>query len=371
MPIPGTNIKWPWESDPAPPPDTALAESVVGQLAAGHGGVVGQPAKNIPDDKGKPTDLSRYSFGDGSSLEIKPDGSINDWTPKGTGAKVGWTDFTQIRNPDQTITYYGKDPADGTLKPVPGLPTSAAPESVKTTPSALGQFDKIDKNGNDATQSGLPPVSLRDPKTGTVIDVPKDPAGSVTAVGNTMYVIKPDGSSTPVLGPDGKPLSKPKDKSQFNVPGMGLVEYDPSKSGSDAYNVVIPTPKGVQASQLKPEVRNGVTYMPVDDGQGGIVWTEAKQADGSALPTDVTYTMASNDPRSPDITLIDNQGNSKQVSKGPNWKPPASPAAGQALTPDTTSPFVVTIGDNGQPVFTENKNRQSINEAQKQLIQQL
>ena len=249
-------------------------------------------------------------------------------------------------------------------------PVGDVPQEPKT-PTATAQLDKIDADGNDATKSGKPAVELRDPKTGTTVQIPKDPAGSVTAVGDTMYVIKPDGSSTPVVGPDGKPLTKPKDKSQFNVPGMGLVEYDPSKSGSDAYNVVIATPKGVQASQLKPEVRNGITFMPVDDGNGGVVWTEAKQADGSPLPTDVTYTMASNDPRSPDITLIDNQGNSKQVSKGPNWKPPASPAAGQALTPDTTSPFVVTIGDNGQPVFTENKNRQSINEAQQALIQQL
>jgi len=71
------------------------------------------------------------------------------------------------------------------------------------------------------------------------------------------------------------------------------------------------------------------------------------------------------------VLLIDQQGNSKFVSKGPDWKPPPSPAAGQALTPDTTSPFVVTIGDNGQPVFTENKNQVSISDAQKQLIQQL
>src|SRR5499427_350758 len=362
MPIPGTNIKWPWESDPAPPPDTALAESVVGQLAAGHGGVVGQPAKNIPDDKGKPTDLSRYSFGDGSSLEIKPDGSINDWTPKGTGAKVGWTDFTQIRNPDQTITYYGKDPADGTLKPVPGLPTSAAPESVKTAPSALGQFDKIDKNGNDATQSGLPPVSLRDPKTGSVIDIPKDPAGSVTAVGDNFYVIKPDGSSTLVTDATGKPIAKTKDPSQFNVPGIGLVNYDPS---SGKANVLISAPTGVQARDLKPEVRGGKTYIPIDNGQGGITWQETN------LPSDTTYSIAQNDARSPNVLLIDQQGNSKFVSKGPDWKPPPSPQAGQALTPDTTAPHIVTIGDDGKPVFTDNPNRLSINDAQKQLIQQL
>ena len=352
------------------PTDTSQRDALIKQLADAHRGQIGSSSQVLTKDaEGKDQHYyDKYTFGDGSSVEIAPTGQVQNIDLKTDKTVAGYTDITQVRNADQTISYYGRDPADGQMKKVPGLPDSAAPESTKTTPTATAQLDRIDKNGNDATQSGLPPVSLRDPKTGTVIDVPKDPSGSVTAVGDTMYVIKPDGSSTPVLGPDGKPLTKPKDPSQFNVPGVGLVNYDPSTQKA---SVLIPTPKGVQAGQLKPEVRNGVTYMPVDDGNGGVVWTEAKQQDGSPLPTDVIYTMASNDPRSPTITLVDNQGNSKQVSKGPDWKPPPSPAAGQALTPDTTAPYVVTIGDNGLPVFTDNTNRISITDATRQFIDSL
>src|SRR5262252_2942138 len=376
--IPGTSIPWPfgWFSDPAsgqPEIDSSQAQSVVNQLAADHGGVVGQPQANITDAKGKPTDISRYSFGDGSSLQISPSGVIDDWTPKGTGARTGWTDFQQIRNADQSITYYGKDPADGKLKPVPDLPNSAAPESVKTTPTPSAQLDKLDAKGNviapdDTTTK---PVSLRDPKTGTVIDIPKDASGSLTTINKTPYLVKPDGTATVVTGPDGKPLSV-NDKSTVNVPGKGLVEYDPSKSGDDAYHVVPGTEPSTNrlAKDLQPVVRNGKTYIAVDSA-GGIVWQEAKDDQGNALPTETTYTVAQNDPRSPNVLLIDSQGNSKLVSKGPDWKPPPVAAAGQALTPDTTSPFVVTIGDNGQPVFTKNQNALSISDAQKQLIQQL
>src|SRR5499427_1559449 len=376
--IPGTSIPWPfgWFSDPAsgqPEIASSQAQSVVNQLAADHGGVVGQPQANITDAKGKPTDISRYSFGDGSSLQISPSGVIDDWTPKGTGARTGWTDFQQIRNADQSITYYGKDPADGKLKPVPDLPNSAAPESVKTTPTPSAQLDKLDAKGNviapdDTTTK---PVSLRDPKTGTVIDIPKDASGSLTTINKTPYLVKPDGTATVVTGPDGKPLSV-NDKSTVNVPGKGLVEYDPSKSGDDAYHVVPGTEPSTNrlAKDLQPVVRNGKTYIAVDSA-GGIVWQEAKDDQGNALPTETTYTVAQNDPRSPNVLLIDSQGNSKLVSKGPDWKPPPVAAAGQALTPDTTSPFVVTIGDNGQPVFTHNQNQLSISDAQKQLIQQL
>jgi len=417
MPWPGTSIPAPW--DPAPtaaPPDTSQRDKLVATLGAQHGGLVGTPStptvKNPKDPSGGeiPGPYDLYSFADGSTLEIAPTGEVSKYTPKATtGTVAGWTDITQVRNPDQTITYYGKDPKDpgGPLKPVEGLPTSAAPTSTAQTATPSAELDKLDARGNvippgdtttkpvftrdpktgtttqlkdqptatsqldriDAQGKVIPPgdtttkpVSLRDPVTGTVIDVPKDAAGSVTAVGDTMYVIKPDGSSTPVVGPDGKPLTKPKDASQFNVPGVGLVNYDPS---SGKANVLIAAPTGVQAKDLKPEVRGGKTYIPVDGPNGTITWQE------SDLPTDTQYTIAQNDPRSPNVLLIDQQGNSKFVSKGPDWKPPPSPAAGQALTPDTTAPFVVTIGDNGQPQFTKNTNQLSISDAQKQLIQQL
>jgi len=362
--------------------DPTVHDQVVQGVGDAHKGQLGTPvtitltdAKGDPlkDDQGKPRTAQQYTFNDGSTLEVTPDGQITDYKPKAGTAGTGWTDITQVRNKDQSISFYGKDPADGTIKKVPGLPDSAAPESVKTTPSATADLDKLDSKGNviapdDTTTK---PVSLRDPKTGQVIDIPKDPSGSLTTINKTPYLVKPDGTATVVTGPDGKPISV-NDKSTVNVPGKGLVEYDPSKSGDDAYHVVPGTEPSTNrlAKDLQPVVRNGKTYIAVDSA-GGIVWQEAKDDQGNALPTETTYTVAQNDARSPNVLLIDSQGNSKLVSKGPDWKPPPLPAAGQALTPDTTSPFVVTIGDNGQPVFTHNQNQLSISDAQKQLIQQL
>ena len=269
--------------------------------------------------------------------------------------------------PDAT----GKAPTnlyDGDLKSIQwdsGGPIGDVPQQPKQ-PSPTANLDKLDADGNDATKTGKPTVTLRDPATGTSLNVPKDPAGTLTTINNQPMVVKPDGTATAVVGPDGKPLTVTKDKTQMNVPGIGLVEYDPSKTGTDAYNVILKTPTGVQAKDLQPQKVNGKVYVATDDGQGGITWQETN------LPESHVYTVAAggNDPRSPTITLIDEQGNSTSVKKD-GWTPPPNAQSGSAITPDTSSPFVVTIGDNGQPVFTENKNKVSISEAQKQLIQQL
>jgi len=247
----------------------------------------------------------------------------------------------------------------------------AKPKEPKE-PSASANLDKLDAKGNviPAGDTTTKVAKLRDPATGTVIDIPQDPNGTLTTINNTPMVVKPDGTATAVTGPDGKPITVTKDKSQLNVPGIGLVEYDPSKQGSDAYNVIIKTPSGVQAKDLAPQTINGQVYVATDDGKGGIVWQTAKDETGQPLPANVVWTAAANDARSPVIQLIGSNGETKTVKKE-GWTPPPNTQAGTAITPDTTSPFIVTIGDNGQPVFTDNKNRVSITEAQQQLIQQL
>jgi hypothetical protein len=277
---------------------------------------------------------------------VQPVAPVTGQTP-GPGTKL----ITDLKNANW-------DPA-GPLGDVPAGPSTKQP-------SATSQLDRLDADGNDATKTGKPTVTLRDPATGTTIALPKDPAGTLTTINNQPMVVKPDGTATAVVGPDGKPITVSKDKSQMNVPGIGLVEYDPSKTGSDAYNVVVKTPTGVQAKDLQPQKVNGKVYIAVDDGKGGVTWQETN------LPESHVYTVAAggNDPRSPNITLIDEQGNSTTVKKE-GWTPPPNAQAGTAITPDTSSPFIVTIGDNGQPIFTENKNKVSISEAQKQLIQQL
>src|SRR5499427_5890738 len=370
--IPGVGGKTIGPPDQQPgPPDTTQRDSLVETLKALHGGQVGSPSTpTVKDSSGNevPGPYDLYTFGDGTSVEIAPSGEVSKYAVKGS---AGWTDVREVRNADQSISLYGKDPSDGKIKKIPDIPDSAAPKSQRE-PTPTLQLDKLDADGNDATKSGKPVVQLRDPATGVVTNVPKDPAGSLTTINKTPYLVKPDGTATVVTGPDGKPLSV-NDKSTINVPGKGLVEYDPSKSGDDAYHVVPGTEPSTNrlAKDLGLVERNGKTYMAVDGPGGSIVWQEAKDDQGNPLPTGTTYTVAQNDARSPNVLLIDSQGNSKLVSKGPDWKPPPLPAAGQALTPDTTAPHIVTIGDDGKPVFTDNPNRLSINDAQKQLIQQL
>ncbi len=283
---------------------------------------------------------------DAGPLKVKQSG-INDQTD---------ADKANLYNGDLSKLDWSQS---GPLQDVPNKPNK---------PSATLNLDRLDSSGNVIPKSdtSTKAVQLRDPSTGTVTDVPKDAAGSLTTLNNTPYVIKPDGTATPVTGPDGKAITVTKDKQQINVPGIGLVEYDPSKTGVDAYTTIIKTPTGVQAKDLQPQKVNGKTYIAVDDGNGGIHW---QQTD---LPDNHIYTVAAggNDPRSSKITLVDENGNSTSIDKA-GWTPPPNAQSGSAITPDTTSPFVVTIGDNGQPVFTANQNRVSITDAQKQLIQQL
>jgi hypothetical protein len=269
---------------------------------------------------------------------------------------------------DQPDPTTGKTPDnlyDGDLKSLQWDQAGAVTD-VPATPKQPSPTAKLDRlKGGQVIPAGdttTQPDQLRDPATGTTVDVPKDPAGAVTAVGNNFYVIKPDGSSTLVTDKSGQPVTKQTEAQALNVPGIGVVSFDPAHPENS--KVIIQSPTGVQAKDLKPEVRNGKTYIPGDDGNGGITWTETN------LPTDKVYTVAQNDPRSSKVLLIDQQGNSTTVDK-PDFHPPPNPQAGQALTPDTTAPFTVTIGDDGKPVYTENKNQQSITQAQQDLIKQL
>jgi hypothetical protein len=363
MPWPGTNIRAPWDPEPAPAaPDTTQRDALVKTLTAQHGGQVGAastPMVKNPKDPGGPDipgPYDLYTFADGTSVEVAPTGEVSKYTVKTPTGTSGWTDITQVRNADQSITFYGKDPKDpgGPLKPVEGLPPSAAPESVKTQPSKLEDLRKIDADGNDAAKTGKPAAKLYDDKTGQSYPVDKDKP-SYTSFGDDLVQINPDGTTKTLL-------SKPDKPSTVTVPGVGLVEYDPT---THTAKTIAAAPKGLQANQVQPQVSNGKTYIPYDTDEG----VKFKEAEG--LPENVTWTSATNDPRSKYIQLIGSNGETKNIEKPPDWKPPPSPQAGQALTPDTTSPFVVTIGDNGQPTFTENKNRQTISEAQKNLIQQL
>src|SRR4029077_12835310 len=111
------------------------------------------------------------------------------------------------------------------------------------------RLDKIDSKGNviapdDTTTK---PVQMRDPATGAVINLVTDPAGTLHDLGNDVILVKPDGSYTKVA-------TKPKEPTQLNVPGVGLVQYDPSKAEGSQYTTVIKSPA---PNDPKTEVRDG------------------------------------------------------------------------------------------------------------------
>src|SRR5262252_2092853 len=262
---------------------------------------------------------------------------------------------------------------------------AAGQGTTKATPSPSAQLDRLDAQGNviAATDTTTKPAKLRDPATGTVIDMPdtKDPAGALQKVGNSYYVVKPDGSATLARDGNGNPLTEPDKPTTTNVPGIGVVTVDPSKAPGTPGHVTVELPedktqhaKDLGAAQTK--VINGTTYIAVDQPGGGFAWQEARDVNGNPLPSDVKWSSFTNDPRSKYIQLFSDQNGpdgkpiTATVEKA-DFHPPPSPQAGQAITPDTTAPYTVTVGDDGKPVYTPNQNQLSITDATRQFIESM
>jgi hypothetical protein len=250
-------------------------------------------------------------------------------------------------------------------------PLADVPESATKQPSATAQLTKL-KGGKviPASDTTTKPDQLRDEATGTVINVPTDPAGTLTTINNQPMVVKPDGTATAVTGSDGKPIVLTKDHTQINVPGVGVFDYDPSKTGPDAYT---PVP-GTTAPQTTAPSDVIWTDIPGTDQQQGSRIVDGKKQDIEGLTRKASEghaTKVYDDPNSPTLVWYDDQGKEIARADKPGYTPPKNANAGTAITPDTDAPFTVTIGNDGKPVFTPNQNKISISEAQKQLIQQL
>jgi hypothetical protein len=250
-------------------------------------------------------------------------------------------------------------------------PVADVPQQPKT-PTATAKLDRLDSQGHviapdDTTTKA---VQLRDPATGTTIEIPKDPNGTLTTINNQPMIVKPDGTATAVTGPDGKPITLTKDHTQINVPGVGVFDYDPSKTGPDAYTRI----PGTAAPQTTAPSDVIWTDIPGTDQQQGSRIVDGKKQDIEGLTRKASEghaTKVYDDPNSPILVWYDDQGKEIARADKPGWTAPKNANAGTAVTPSTEAPFVVTIGNDGKPVFTPNENKLSISEAQKQLIQQL
>jgi len=201
-------------------------------------------------------------------------------------------------------------------------PISDVPKAEKT-PSPLEKWIRIDANGQP-TAPNQPAVAIMDPVTGDKIALPdpaKSPQGEVKDIGGTMYLIKPDGTSSVVTGPDGKPLTIPKEKSQFNVAGIGLVEYDPATGAATTLIATPPDP----AKEIF-EVRNGKTFR----------WdVNQKQWVDTNLPEQKQAATVYNDPNSPFLVWYDDQGKEVARQEKVGYNPPRT-----QITTDTVSPNI-------------------------------
>jgi hypothetical protein len=362
MPWPGTDIPAPWDPKPtAAPPDTTQRDALVKTLTAQHGGQVGSAStpmvKNPQDPSGPeiPGPYDLYTFADGTSVEIAPTGEVSTYTVKTPSGTSGWTDITEVRNKDQSITFYGKDPKDpsGPLKPVEGLPTSAAPASVTAKPTPSAQLDSLDSKGNVVPAGDPSAKQMRDPATGTTFNLVTDPAGALHDLGNDVILVKPDGSYTKVA-------SKPKEAQQFNVPGVGFVNFDPNQPAGSQVSVLLKTPA---PNDPKTEVRDGVTYQYDPDSR---TWLKTD------LPAQVDIGYTYNDPNSDQIIFYDKSGKEVSRTTKPNYKPPVQVQPGSAPAADLISPKIPTFNpQTGALEFVDNPNQIKASDATSQLAQQL
>jgi hypothetical protein len=280
-------------------------------------------------------------------LEVKQSG-VNDTIP-------------DPDDPTKTRTKPNPNLFTGDLKSIQWDQAGAVVDVPKGAPSAtkdVGGLQRIDKNGNDAATSGLPAVAVRDPSTGDVKDLPKDPAGAVTKVGNSIWVIKPDGSSTQAMDASGKPITEPKDKTTVNVAGVGLVEYDP-ENGTTKTLVAAPA----DATKEVFNVVNGVTYR----------WDPAKKewAD-SGLPKAEEAASVWTDANTDQIVWYDKQGNVVRQMAKPGWEKPPAFQPGQAPQAGTELKMIPVLNPKtGALEWQENKNFQSVTDATSQLASSL
>jgi len=201
--------------------------------------------------------------------------------------------------------------------------------------SALADWVKLDAQGNVIPPgSTTKPATLVDPKNPVHrIDLTKvEPGGTVTPVGDYFVLVKPDGTSTTVVDENGQPRRKPTEKSQFNVAGIGLVEYDPATSTTKVLQ-----PVREPTRTLDPD-KTIWTDIPGSDQQQGneVLNGQLTPIPGYTRPkSEGKPTTLYNDPNSPYLIWYDDQGKEVARADKPGYNPPRT-----QLTPDTISDFV-------------------------------
>src|SRR5262252_3396056 len=164
----------------------------------------------------------------------------------GTGANA--VNRVVYLTPAGTPPGAGQDPTSpGFSWNIVSAPSDLSAADVRTV-SPLSDWTPLGPDGKPiaAGDTTTKPKFLVDPKDPTnrieLPDPTKGELGTLKTVNGTTYIIKPDGSSTIAVGPDGKPIVETKDAQQFNVQGVGLVNYDPNTGKVTTLAAAKPTP---------------------------------------------------------------------------------------------------------------------------------
>jgi len=260
---------------------------------------------------------------------------------------------------EEYTKYEGKlEDADwDQAEPIKDVPAGREPAS------ALGQLEYLDEQGalikpGDTTTKR---VYIRDPKApaGTPPYRLADAAegGSVTAVGDTMYLVKRDGSATPVRDANGAILTKPKDKQVMNVAGIGLVEYDPASSSTTTL-IAAPADPTKEIFQ----VANGDTYR----------WdTATKQWFKTDLPHQAKADKVWTDENTDQLVWYDEQGNVIAQHTKPGWQRPAKFQPSAPPTSTTLKQIPSINPQTGALEYTDNPNQITASQATSDLAAKL
>ena len=123
-----------------PSEDTTARQTIVDQLAAENGGLLGAAAPvnlDKPDASGNVwAGYHRYTFKNGSTLDIKPDGTVIDYKQSTQANQAAANAAGSRQHPDITDKTTGNtytwDPSSNQYAPAPGVPQAQRPQDGAT-----------------------------------------------------------------------------------------------------------------------------------------------------------------------------------------------------------------------------------------------
>lgn len=204
----------------------------------------------------------------------------------------------------------------------------------KTAPSASSALDRLDANGQliKPEDTTTPVAKLRDPKTGTVTDMPDpktSPQGEYREVGGSLYLLKAgDEPKLVIANPDKTKITT------FQGPNGAQYEYDPSKPAGQRTTLLV-------AGEKKPDVMSGEPSwadIPGTNQQQAYRIVDGQRQDIPGLTKNKAQKLIA--PQDQETwTVVDENGQVISTYKNPGYKAPP-PQVVTGLSTDT--PYLTT-----------------------------